>query len=371
MIWHVVCNTRGMSKHRRERFIEWMFDTAVILLIAGCVGFVAGMIGGCTYSPQAMQGDDATPDDGPPSCAELEPTCGASGMESCCATGMVQGGTFDRGRDVATDGMFSDATHPATVHTFMLDTYEVTVGRYRKFLDAGMGTRATPPNEGAGARTLGGIPNQGGWQRDWGNNLFSTPPANLYTDLACSPGHDSWTEMPGANESSAMSCVSWFEAFAFCVWDGGFLPTETEWNYAAAGGSEQRAYPWSNPAASLDVDCSFANYNISPGDNGPFCSGLAGHPDRVGATSPEGDGKWGQADLGGNVNEWVLDGFGPYSDVCDDCANLSDVTGRVLHSGTWANGAATLRTAYRQFTDPQSNRDPKIGFRCARSASGL
>ena len=46
---------------------------------------------------------------------------------------------------------------------FRLDTYEVTVGRFRQFVNAGMGTSANPPAAGAGARMLNGMPGQGGW----------------------------------------------------------------------------------------------------------------------------------------------------------------------------------------------------------------
>lgn len=319
------------------------------------------LFGACAYTPAKASDDSSLP----PSCIELEPTCGPSGDEDCCATIELPGGTFDRGRDLAADGMFTDTAHPATVPPFELDTYEVTVGRYRRFLDAGMGTRGTPPSPGSGARTIGGVSGQGGWQADWRNSLLASPPVDLYVDLACDAAHSAWTPEPGDNESHAMSCVNWYEAFAFCAWDGGFLPTEAEWSFAAAGGDEQRAYPWSAPASSLAVDCSFANYSIDYPDG--FCTDN-GAPHPVGV-AVRGNGRWGHADLAGNVGEWVLDSYAAtYTDgPCDGCANLTSSGERVVRGGDWANASPTLRSSYRNHTNPETNRDPKIGFRCARA----
>ena len=57
--------------------------------------------------------------------------------------------------------------------------------------------------------------------------------------------------------------MNWFESYAFCIWDGGFLASEAEWNYAAAGGSEQRYYPWSSPATSTTIDGTYAVFFTS------------------------------------------------------------------------------------------------------------
>ena len=298
-----------------------------------------------------------------PSCAGLPSTCGPNGDESCCSTATpIPGGTFYRGYDVASDGMYSDMAHPATVSAFVLDRFEVTVGRFRAFVDAGMGTQASPPAAGTGAHAK--IPGSG-WDANWDGQLAADA-ATLDAALQCDLQRHTWTTTAGANEDLPVNCVTWYEAAAFCAWDQGFLPTDAEWNYAAAGGDEQRAYPWSHPADTTAIDCAHANYNPNY-PSGPFCvNGLIGMPNRVGSESPMGDDRWGHADLGGNVGEWVLDGYAPYTTTCNDCAELTSTSNRVVRASDYANAAPTVRSAFRKYTTPTGNRDPKIGFRCAR-----
>lgn len=321
---------------------------------------------GATQTCSAILGDAGTdaPSDPPPSCAGLPATCGPSGTDDCCSIATpIPGGTYYRSYDVATDDMFPDMSFPATVSAFKLDRFEVTVGRFRSFVTAGKGTQASPPANGAGvhARITGS-----GWDASW-NSLLVSNAAALGAALQCDAQYQTWTTAPGTNEDLPINCVTWYEAMAFCAWDGGYLPTEAEWNYAAAGGAEQRAYPWSNPAGSTSLDCSDANYNPNY-PSGPFCVS-AGGTNRVGSESPKGDGKWGQSDLGGNVDEWTLDWYAPYSTTCDDCADLTSSGNRVVRGSDWANASPTLRAGHRNYTTPTGNRDEKIGFRCARAAN--
>jgi formylglycine-generating enzyme required for sulfatase activity len=242
-------------------------------------------------------------------------------------------------------------------------TYEVTVGQFRQFVNAGMGTAASPPPTGPGARTLNGMANQGGWDPTWNVSLAVNTMAFI-TVLNCSAQHQSWTVTPGANEALPMNCVTWFEAMAFCAWDGGFLPTEAEWNYAAAGGSDQRAYPWSSPASDLTIDCAHSNYY----DGTAYCVNPPnGAVNRVGNESPAGDGKFGQADLAGNVWEWTLDWYAsPYANPCTDCANLTPAPQRVARGGNFNNDASLHRGANRLAAMPDT-RNFGIGLRCGRT----
>jgi len=263
----------------------------------------------------------------------------------------VPGGTFDRGG--------TSPPSPATLSPFSLDRFEVTVGRFRAFVAAYPGSKPAP---GAGAHPL--IPGSG-WDPAW--PLPGDASALSAAVGSCSP--TTWTPDPTPDgDALPMTCLDWYTAFAFCAWDGGRLPTEAEWYYAAAGGTPEREYPWSNPADSSMIDSDYAVYDCI---ELPSC-GLLG----VGSKSPLGDGRWGQADLGGSVWEWNLDWFNPgdaYVDPagCDDCANLDSSTStspptRVLRGGSWLSYAPDLANASRSNAAPSDPFTDGPGVRCAR-----
>ncbi len=317
---------------------------------------------GCGY-PALPPLPDASEASGVPSCQRLDAVCGPDGAQDCCTSLAVSGGTYYRGYDFADDSRSGTSNAPAIISSFLLDKYEVTVGRFRAFVAASGGTQQNPPSPGAGAHTsLAGS----GWNEIW-NELLLSNNAQLSAAVKCSPPYQTWTETPGPNETRPMNCVNWYEAMAFCIWDGGFLPTEAEWNYASAGGAEQRAYPWSVPPTSVALDSAKASYRdgaTCPGDGLPACELTDYLP--VGS-KPAGNGLWGHADLGGNVSEWTFDWFADYQTPCVDCAQLVDGGFRVFRGGNAVADASYMRAATRFYSTPDT-RSRDVGFRCAQLA---
>jgi formylglycine-generating enzyme required for sulfatase activity len=337
-------------------------------------------------APDAAVLDSATPPDGGPvgpaqSCSVPgagRTNCGPSGAESCCTSPLVTGVTtasFSRSYDGVTTG-YRDPQYKALVSDFRLDKYEITVGRFRQYVTAVEG--GWRPSAGSGKHTHlpGGGLNGGsepGWDATWNTaKNFPTTPVAWDSNLICYGGYSTWTSASGANENKPVNCIRWYDAAAFCIWDGGFLPSEAEWNYAASGGTEQRMYPWGStvPVANTNLAIYGCYYNgTGPGS----CSGVANIAP-VGMV-PAGNGKYGQSDLAGSVWEWTLDWYlDPYNETtCTDCSYLTSSAGRVFRGGSYSDGAeallggsAILLASYRQRTTPTGG-GLTNGARCARS----
>jgi formylglycine-generating enzyme required for sulfatase activity len=309
---------------------------------------------------------------------------GGFGSESCCSSPEVTSGTFYRTYENDGGGPAGEAD-PATVSTFRLDKYEVTVGRFRQFVDAVLprdgGAGWLPPagsgkhahlNGGLGLVDVGvegGVVYETGWLGSYDGNIAPTS-----QNLTCHDGIGgaSWT---GGDDNRPMNCVNWWEAYAFCIWDGGFLPSEAEWEYAAAGGSQQREYPWG--ATDPGTRNEYAIYG-GWGDGGVvvcnypafgLCAGVTNIA-RVGTPSL-GAGLWGQLDLAGNMGEWILDAHeARYVDPCADCSvpvgRLSGWYFPIGRSGSFADGPGWLSPTARIGWGP-TDRISTLGLRCARS----
>ncbi|WOX20806.1 formylglycine-generating enzyme family protein [Streptomyces solicathayae] len=160
-------------------------------------------------------------------------------------------------------------------------------------------------------------------------------------------------EGPGSSVTSRQNHpvvhVSWNDAQAYCAWSGTRLPTETEWEYAARGGLEQRRYPWGDELTPGGRHMC----NIWRGDFPTLNTAEDGYAGTAPVTAFRPNG-YGLHNVVGNVWEWCADWFAPE-------------TSRVMRGGSYLchdSYCNRYRVAARSSNTPDSSTG-NIGFRVA------
>ncbi|QEH38792.1 Serine/threonine-protein kinase pkn1 [Aquisphaera giovannonii] len=244
--------------------------------------------------------------------------------------------------------------HPARItRPFHLGATEVTVGQFRRFVEA-TGYRTEAERGGKGCR---------GWNESKGR--FEADPKYNWRD----PGFPQTDEHPVSN-------VTWNDAAAFCAWLGSKeaatyrLPTEAEWEYACRAGTTSRYASGPDPESLASVGnvadgtarAKFPDWTtIAARDGHAFAAPVGRFPANA----------WGLHDMHGNVWEWCRDGYDEHAyehAAPDDPAGPSEAPRRVYRGGSWADDPRYARSARRVGVKPDY-RCYDLGFRVARVAA--
>lgn len=270
----------------------------------------------------------------------------------------VTGATFE-------DTLGGEQFRVRFTHPFAVDQYEVTVQRFRNWRDSGS---PVPCESGTCSLDPGG-PYQDSmtWESAWNDRAtrshFETenPPFDTCGAPAPYVAPTTWGVGEPANNDYPMTCVSWFQAAAFCFWEGNRLLTEAEWMYVAtSSGKRKTTYPW--------------------GDEEPACARATiagcGFPKNVGDGTWDGRTLDGVQDLAGGVYEWVWDAAWTPGALPQDVENYAgpvpsgaaENVPRVRRGGAFINDKDSehLQNGIEN-SHPAGEYYADAGFRCARS----
>jgi formylglycine-generating enzyme required for sulfatase activity len=190
--------------------------------------------------------------------------------------------------------------HEGVVRGGYVDAYEVTVARFRAWVNAGLPRPAV--EQPFFGRVVWNIRSEDDIRQFGTVSANDRVPGMPTTDEMCT-----WSPTPGVNDNLPMNCVTLASAAAFCWWDGKQIATEVAWEYLA---TNRGTTP--TPFGSVYEDgrgCDYGDVGVAAG----VCP-RASRPAPVG-THPMGVTRDppGVHDLWGGLQEYVLGPGSPYS----------------------------------------------------------
>jgi formylglycine-generating enzyme required for sulfatase activity len=142
--------------------------------------------------------------------------------------------------------------------------------------------------------------------------------------------------------------VTWDEAQLYCQWQGGRLPTEEEWEYAARGGADGELYPGGDSPPPPVVWRGRGNVRRTT---------------PVGLSEPNG---FGLRDMAGNVWEWTVSLHRPTHATE---ASQGPYELRTIKGGSWDSSPGRRRSSERAALARHGRHNLYVGFRCVRPAT--
>ncbi|MCG8353852.1 MAG: SUMF1/EgtB/PvdO family nonheme iron enzyme [Chloroflexales bacterium] len=261
----------------------------------------------------------------------------------------IPGGTFMLGATQDMPFVLDNEkwAHPVELAPFHISAMPVTIAQYQAFVEAG----------GYQAREYWSAE---GWE--WRRKAGAEQPMYWHREVDGSWQRRVFDQYCPLDPFLPMMNVNFYEANAYCAWAGRRLPTEAEWEAAAAAepGSNgrsftqvKRLYPWGNESPSPER----ANLD----------SAALGLVDV--RALPKGDSAFGCRQMLGNVWEWTADTFDAYPgfeiDPYETYSAPSFGQQKVLRGGCWVTRSRVIRNTWRNFYTPDRN-NIFAGFRtCA------
>lgn len=252
----------------------------------------------------------------------------------------VPGGSFRMGSNAPHLYDNERCEHSVEVEPFALDRLPVTAAQWVQFVK----------QDGYRRKEFW---TADGW--DWRVRENVTLP-EYWAQCGDGYAHFSGQGLRAIHSNEPATSISWYEADAYARWIGKRLPTETEWEFAAASDpftGTTRRYPWGDSAPTPDL----ARFGLSGWHALP-----AGDRDK-------GTSVRGLLDMAGNVWEWTSSPFLPYPGFEPfpyDGYSKDHMDGKhfVCRGGSWATAAPILRCSFRNWYVP-SYRQGILGVRCA------